>query len=144
MKVVLDANQFISAILVPAGHPAQIFKCWRDGEMELFLSLPILGEIRRVLLYPRLQKKHGLSVEQIDDLLANTRSAAHITPGRLVVQAVADDPTDDKYIACALEANANYIVSGDNHLLRLGHYQEIQIVTPAKFLFSILGKAQNE
>ena len=52
MKVVLDANLFISAVLVPYGHPAQILQAWRDGRFELVMSIAILAEIRRVLLYP--------------------------------------------------------------------------------------------
>ncbi len=56
MRMVLDANQFVSAVLVPYGRPAQILRAWREGAFELVLSLPILAEIRRVLLYPRSSK----------------------------------------------------------------------------------------
>ena len=53
---------------------------------------------------------------------------------------IKDDPTDDKYIACALEAGARYIVSGDEHLTRLRDYQGIDIVTPAFFIESVLAQ----
>ena len=52
MRVVLDANQFVSAMLVPVGHPAQILDAWRQGDLDVLTSQAILAEVRRVLLYP--------------------------------------------------------------------------------------------
>jgi len=144
MRIVLDANQFVSAVLVPVGRPAQILQAWHAGHFELVLSPGILAEVRRVLLYPRLQRKHGWSEAQVDDFLAGITSAAVLTPGILTVKAVPDDPTDDKYVACALEAGAQYIVSGDKHLTRLRSYQGIEIVTPAFFIEHVMAKAKHE
>jgi putative PIN family toxin of toxin-antitoxin system len=138
---VLDANQFVSAVLVPVGRPAQILQAWRGGQFELVLSPSILTEVRRVLLYPRLQRQHGWDEAQIDDFLTAIASAATLTPGTYPAQVVADDPTDDKYIACALEVGAQYIVSGDEHLTQLGRYQGMEIVTPAVFIESVLSSA---
>ena len=140
MRVVLDANQFVSAVLVPVGRPAQILQAWRAGHFELVLSPAILAEVRRVLLYPRLQRKHGWDEAQIDDFLAGITAAATLMPGTLSIQAIPDDPTDDKYVACALEAEAQYIISGDAHLTRLRQYQSVEIVTPALFIESVLVK----
>ena len=137
----LDANQFVSAVLVPVGRPAQILQAWRGGQFELVLSPPILAEVRRVLLYPRLQRQHGWDEAQIDDFLTAIASAATLTPGTYPAQVIADDPTDDKYIACALEVGAQYIVSGDEHLTQLGRYQGMEIVTPAVFIESVLSSA---
>ena len=61
IKVVLDANQFISALLRPQGKPAQILEFIRERKIRLLISEPIEEEIARVLLYPRLQKVHRLS-----------------------------------------------------------------------------------
>lgn len=144
MRVVLDANQFVSAVLVPVGRPAQILQAWRAGHFELVLSPAILAEVRRVLLYPRLQRKHGWSEAQIDDFLAGITAAATLTPGMLSIQAVPDDPTDDKYIACALEAGASYVVSGDRHLTQLQSYQGVEIVTPAFFIGHVLAQTGPE
>ncbi len=144
MRVVLDANQFVSAILVPVGRPAQILQAWRAGHFELALSPGILAEVRRVLLYPRLQRKHGWTETQINDFLAGLTTAATLTPGTLSVQAIPDDPTDDKYVACALEAEAQYIVSGDQHLTKWGGYQGIEIVTPAFFIEHVLAQVEQQ
>jgi predicted nucleic acid-binding protein len=69
MRIVLDANQFVSAVLVPLGHPAQILQAWREGRFESALSLSIVAEIRRVLLYPRLRKKHGWCEDRLSSYL---------------------------------------------------------------------------
>ena len=134
MRVVLDANQFVSAVLVAWGHPAQIMQAWRQQRFELVLSPSLIAEIRRVLLYPRLQRKHGWSVDQTNDFLAEVVAAATIVPDGPEVHAVPGDPSDDKYIACALSAGAHYLVSGDEHLLQVGEYQGLRIVSPALFL----------
>jgi putative PIN family toxin of toxin-antitoxin system len=144
MRVVLDANQFVNAVLVPVGRPAQILQAWRAGHFELVLSPAILAEVHRVLLYPRLQRKHGWGEVQVDDFLAGITSAVTLTPGTLSVQAILDDPTDDKYVACALEAGAEYIVSGDKHLIQLQSYQGVEIVTPAFFIEHVLVQVERE
>ncbi len=93
MRVVLDANQFISAVLVPVGHPAQILDAWRQNQLEILVSPAILAETRRVLLYPRLQRRHGWDVAQIDAFLDGLLSAAILTPGDTDIRDVVDDPT---------------------------------------------------
>ena len=140
MRVVLDANQFVSAVLVPVGHPAQILAAWRRGELDLLVSPPILAEVRRVLLYPRLRKRHDWDEVQVDVFLEGLLSTAILTPGDTDIRDVVDDPTDNKYLACALEGNAKYIITGDQHLLRLDPWRGMRIVAPAVFLGTILKK----
>ncbi|MBI4385196.1 MAG: putative toxin-antitoxin system toxin component, PIN family [Nitrospinae bacterium] len=137
IRAVLDANQFVSALLKPVSHPARILDLAEEGKVELLVSNGILSEIRRVLLYPKLVKVHGLSAKQIDAFLESFWKIATVTPGKLRVQAVEKDPTDNKYIECALEGEADYIVSGDRHLLDLKTFQGIKIVNPAAFLRNV-------
>jgi putative PIN family toxin of toxin-antitoxin system len=134
IRVVLDANQFVSAVLVPVGHPAQILDAWRRGDLDILISPPILAEVRRVLLYPRLQRRHNWGETQIEGFLEGVWQAAIPTPGTTVVVAVADDPSDDKYLACAMEGSAQYVIAGDQHLLQLDPWRGIRIVPPAVFL----------
>jgi putative PIN family toxin of toxin-antitoxin system len=134
MRVVLDANQFVSAVLVPVGRPAQILDTWRRGDLDLLMSPPILAEVRRVLLYPRLQRRHGWDEAQVDIFLEGIWLAAIPMPGTTAVEAVLDDPSDDKYLACAVEGSAEYIITGDQHLLRLDPWRGIRIIPPAAFL----------
>ena len=65
--------------------------------------------------------------------MSRLKDLAVLTPGQLVVSAVPEDPDGDVLIACALEGQAQYLVTGDQHLLGLGRYEGIQIVTPAVF-----------
>lgn len=134
MKAVLDVGQYVSATIRADGHPAQVLSAWREGEFDLLTSLPILDDLRRVLAYPRIRKRHQWTDEEIELFVVSLGVAAHLTPGELEVTAVQDDPTDDKILACAKEGQASYIVSSDEHLLNLESYEGISIVPPRRFL----------
>jgi len=134
IKVVLDANQFISALLRPKGKPAKILESIREKEIRLLISGPIEEEIIRVLLYPRLQKAHRLSEAEIREKMKNMAHLAETVHPKITVQAIPDDPTDNKYLECAVEGKADFIISGDRHLTDLKEFQGIKIVPPAVFL----------
>jgi len=140
-RIVLDCNIFVSEILVPGSGPARILDLVRERKIELLVSPPILGEIARVMRYPKLQKRHRLSLQQLDDLIANYAGFATVTPGKRRVKAVREDPSDNMYLECALEGEADFVVSGDGHLLELETFRGIPVVSPAAFL-EILGQEQ--
>src|ERR1700757_3591361 len=133
-RVVLDANQFVSAILSPYGPPAKILNAWREGIFELVTSSSIIDEIRRVLNYPRLSKIHKKSPEEIDLFLEELAVLSFSTPEKLSLSIVVDDPTDDKYLVAALEGEARFIVTGDSDLLKIREYEGIRIVTARESL----------
>jgi len=134
MRVVLDTNQHISAIIRPNGNPAQIVQLWHIGLIELAISPSILEEFAAVVHHPRIQQKHNLSDNDITEYLEVLRTFAILVSGTITVNAVPDDPDDNIIIACAIEAEADVIISGDQHLLSLGSYQGIPIVNAADFL----------
>lgn len=134
MRVVLDTNQHISAIIRPNGHPAQIVKLWRVGLIELAISPFILEEFEAVVRRPHIQQKNNLSDANIAEYLEVLKTFAVIVPGTITVNAVPDDPDDDIIIACAIEAEADMIISGDQHLLSLDSYQGIPIIRAVDFL----------
>ncbi len=138
MRVVLDTNQHISAIIRPNGHPAQIMKLWRVGLIELAISPVILEEFETVVHRPRIQQKYNLSDADIAEYLEVLKTFAVLVPGTITVNAVLDDPDDNIIIACAIEAAADMIISGDQHLLSLGSYQGIPIVKAVEFLSSYI------
>ena len=138
MRVVLDTNQHISAIIRPNGHPAQIVKLWRIGLIELAISPFILEEFEGVVHRPRIQQKNNLSDADIAEYLEVLRTSAVLVPGTITVNAVPDDPDDNIIIACAIEAEVDMIISGDQHLLSLGSYQGIPIAKAADFLSSYI------
>jgi putative PIN family toxin of toxin-antitoxin system len=141
MKAVLDVGQYVSATIQARGHPAQILTAWKAGRFELITSTAILDDLRRVLRYPRLRKRHRWTDEEIELFVDSIALAATLTPGDLEVNAVAEDPTDNKVVACAVEGQADYVVASDEHLLKLERYSHIMILPPRRFL-DILAEVQ--
>ena len=134
MRTVLDTNQHVSAFINPDGNQAQILRIWHAGDIELGVSPPLVAEIDDVLHRPHIQQRYGLTDAQIEAHLMLLREFAVVVPGVVVVDVVSDDPDDNMIIACALEAEADVIISGDRHLLSLGSYRGIPIVRAADFL----------
>jgi putative PIN family toxin of toxin-antitoxin system len=138
-RAVLDANVLVSAILSPHGAPAQVLLACRAQAFDLLISPASLDELDRVLRYPKLARRHGWSKSERRAFLFSLAAFSIPTPGNLTVRVVEDDPDDDRYLACATEGGADYIVSGDRHLLEIREYQGIPILTPRAFL-TILGE----
>ena len=138
MRVVLDTNQHISAIIQPKGNPAKIIRLWRVGRLELAISPPLLDEFISVAHRPRIQLKYNLSDEDIAEYFAALRTYAIVVPGAITVEVVHDDPDDNNIIACAIDAEVDMIISGDRHLLSLHSYKGIPIVKAADFLSSFV------
>jgi len=134
MRVVVDANVFISALISPKGAPAKIVSYWREEKFDVVVSRAILQELGRVLHYPRLQERYHLPEEHIQRFLRLLgRQAIGVAPPETLA-VIQRDPTDNRYLECAIAGNASVIVTGDQHLLGLGEYEGVQILTPAGFL----------
>jgi len=134
IRAVLDCNVIVSAILSPKGIPAKILTALEAEQFQLLLSEPILEEIGRVLRYGKIAKRHRWSEEKLLAFLEDLAHLAILTPGKLNLAVIKDDPQDDRYLECAVEGEAEYVVSGDRHLLNLKEYNSIQILTPRAFL----------
>ena len=135
LRLVLDTNQFVSSLLVRQGLPAQVLDAWQRREFLLITSPPIIAEIRSTLNYPRIRRKYPLTDDDVERLVTLLKQDALVVPGEIdVASAIPADPTDDMVLACAIEGQADLIVSSDHHLLNLGEYQGIPIVTAREFL----------
>ena len=134
MRVVIDTNVVISAFLSARGAPAQLFQEFKRETFDLFVSEAILAEYQRVLAYPRVQARHQLTPEEIEETVDDIRITAFVVEPTMQLTVVQEDPDDDKFVECAVAGGADYIVSGDQHLLNLQSYQNIPIVTPREFL----------
>jgi len=134
VKAILDTNPLVSVLLKPAGVSGQIFQRWRNGEFELAVSPQTLLELTDVLHRPHIIRKYPISEKDIVDHIDVLRKFAEVTPGSLIVSEIPDDPKDNHILAAAVETNCIYIVSGDRHLLNVGEYQGIKILTPREFL----------
>jgi hypothetical protein len=142
MRAGIDVGQFVSATIQARGHPAQILAVWSAGQFELVTSIAILDDLRRVLHYPHLRKRHQWTDEEIALFVDSIALAATLTPGDLEVIAVGEDPTDNKVLACAVEGQADYVVASDGHLLKLGRYSHIEVVPPRRFLEVLAGNQE--
>jgi putative PIN family toxin of toxin-antitoxin system len=128
-KIVLDSNVFISG-LVFGGKPREILDLAIKGLVELGISDDILKEIEGVLegkkfQYPK-RIVHGL-MREIEEL-------AELVEPDAKIEAVPEDPADNRVLECAVESGAKVIVSGDSHLLALQSFGEIKIMNPEEFL----------
>lgn len=134
MRLVLDTNVVASAVLW-GGVPRQLLQNGREKRVSLFTSIRLLAELTDILVRPKFEKKlaaAGLTIEQIVDRYAEL--AAVVQPAA-IAPSVLDDPDDDQVLACAVAARADLIVSGDRrHLLRLGSFAGMPIISPAEAL----------
>lgn len=131
---VLDTNVLVSALCLPGSLPAELLRRWLARQFVLLLSETILAELQDVLARPKIVRRFGITAGQAQAFVQLLRDLAILTPGELTVQAVLADPKDDHVVACALEGEAGFIVSGDRHLRELKAYGGIHILSPAQFL----------
>jgi uncharacterized protein len=132
-KAVLDTNVWVSALLL-GGKPAAIIKAAEQGKVDIFVSEEIVREISQVLAYLKLAKTYqveGLLHEALIEAVLKIVKFVEVTKK---VNVVMEHAADDKFIECALAAVADYIVSGDKHLLKVGNYKKTQIVSVSEFL----------
>jgi putative PIN family toxin of toxin-antitoxin system len=129
VKAVLDTNVLILAFVFPGGKPEAVYRFALEGRLEIGTSRPLLAEFGRVL-----ERKFGWDPDRVEAAVAQmTRIATVVEPSE-VVQVIAADPADDRVLESGRAHGADVIVSGDQHLLDLGAWSEIEIVSPAGFI----------
>lgn len=134
MRVVVDTNVFVSSFF--GGKPRRIIDLWQEEKITLCLSGDILEEYAEVL------KRIGLGDEgELGELLTLFSKGFNIvfTAKTPKIDAVKDDPDDNKFIECAVALKAKVIITGDKTLEALKEYAGIKILTPAQFLRDFTG-----
>ena len=126
LRVVLDSNVIISGFLF-GGLPGALIAHAVAGSVRCFSSLPILDEVREVLQRP----KFALSPDQALSLIEQLHALFEFVTPRQRIHAIPADPDDNAVLEFAVAANADFIVTGDSHLLDLQEWKSIRIVTPA-------------
>ena len=132
-KIVADTNVMISALLF-GGTTEQLVALWKQHKFVPLVSTATLSEIIKVLAYP----KFALSADEIrslleEDIMPYVETVEISKP----VIGICGDAADDMFLACALNGEAEAIVTGDGHLLVLKEFKSIQIMRPADFLRSL-------
>jgi putative PIN family toxin of toxin-antitoxin system len=134
LRVVLDANVFVSAYINPEGTPGRIIESFlRDGSFELILSEPIIDEVLEALTYSKVQKAARSKTDPslwFEDLVV----LSQVVGDDIAVPRLSADPDDDEYIACAIAGRATFLVTGDPDLLTIRQHEGVRIVTPRSFL----------
>jgi putative PIN family toxin of toxin-antitoxin system len=137
LKAVIDINLFVSGVISKKGNPARLLQLWYDRAFLVVISEQMVEELGRVLRYPHIRNKYNLKDEEIEQVVGTIKKFAVVLPDVIKVDVVKDDPDDNKVLACALAVKADYIVSGDRHLLDLGVFEDIPIVTVKDFIDNI-------
>jgi len=134
IKAVIDTSVMLS-VAFPRGELAKELRGMiADGAFTLVTSKEIMAELYRVIHYSRILKQFKPSKDDIDDFIGMVMEKALITRGRYKLDKIKDDPTDDMFLACAMEAKADYIVSRDPHLRNLKHFHGIKIIDVKTFV----------
>lgn len=134
MRVILDTNVLLAALISPHGPPDAIYRAWRAKQFDLVTSTTQLDELRRVSRYPKL--KSILPAHRIGAMVNNMQRAIvldHLP--ELPVGNPVDDPNDVFLLAMALAADAEFLVTGDRKagLLQIQSARRTRILTPTQF-----------
>jgi uncharacterized protein len=133
VRVVLDTNVIVSRHISPRGAPARIYGYWQQRRFDVLVTTDILNEYADVFSRPSIQRRTGIPVGEVGIVIAEiSHLAVAVIPERMAV-GVSADPDDDMFLECALAGSADYIVTGDQHLLVLKTFHDIPIVSPALF-----------
>lgn len=124
-----DTNVMVSAIFWE-GNESKIIELVEEGELKLITSPLILDELKKVLSY----KKFELEKKKVNEQVEYYLLLAELVFPTEKIDLVQDDPSDNKFLECAREGEAEYIVSGDRHLLDLEEFEGIKIVKARELL----------
>jgi putative PIN family toxin of toxin-antitoxin system len=129
---VLDTNVLVSALVAPNGTAGQVVRRWLYGDFGLVISPLMVLELQDVLSRPKFgrieESAPGAGTELLSAINEHAEVVAHEP-----VSVISDDPDDDVVLGTALAGGAEFLVTGDKHLLVLDFHQHVQIQTPGEF-----------
>jgi len=137
LRAVLDTNVLLSGLFGQGTLTATIYTLWVARAFTLVTSREILREVAYVLHLPDIQRRFHPREDTIHRLFRLVFRKAIITQDLYTTDRLTTDPTDNKFLAAALEGQADYIVSRDPHLLNLKHFHTIQIVEVPAFVRAV-------
>jgi len=132
MRLVVDTNVIVSAYVTPSGLPSKVLLNWERRQFELLISSDILAEYERLLHRPRIIARHRMNDAEISAVIKNFWEAATRIKVTSQLNVIPQDPSDNKFVECAVDGEAEFFVSGDHHLLGLGSYDGIQLLPPMR------------
>jgi len=133
VKVVFDTNVWIS-IFIKKTLGEEFSEIFEREEIEVYITEEILGEISKVLMYPKINELLELSRVSEREILQRVGEISVLVRPKLKLKVIEEDLEDNKILDYALQAKAGFVVSSDKHLLRLKKFRNIKILTPREFL----------
>ncbi len=137
LRIVLDTNIYVSAILRPDGTQAKLIKFAMEDKFKLVFSVLIFQEIQDVLKRLRIKKYLTVTQNEIERFFYNIYINCIFVKLSRIIRAVKNDPDDDIIVSTAVKGDADYIISGDKHLLELKKFRGIKILNANDFLKTI-------
>lgn len=129
MRVVLDTNILISALIFPGGAPEAVYRLVLERRVDLVTSRSLLAELGRVLT-----DKFGWDPGRAEEAVAQVTRVGTVVEPTETIRVIEEDPADDRVLEAASQGDAEVIVSGDRHLLRLPSWRGITILKASAFL----------
>jgi putative PIN family toxin of toxin-antitoxin system len=129
LRVTADTNIFISGLNFRRGKPFQFLELALAGKIDLTVSEAILDEVSDVLA-----RKFDFSPEDLRDARTWIIAMSRTVSPTVRLDVIREDPPDNRILECAVSARSDYLVTGDNDLLRLGWYESLRIVSVSDFL----------
>lgn len=135
LRVVIDTNVLVSGLFGIKDSPSsQILKAIRNQKIILATSPVILEEIGDVINRKRIIKLTKMHKKERKNFIDELIERSNVTAGEQLPKMVGRDVKDDKFLACAREAKADYLITGDDDLLVLKQYKGIKILKPREFI----------
>jgi len=118
----------VGAIMKPTGASNKILHMWIQGRLTLLVTERILDEYRTIL------SQKWLKPDRVSELNRQLGEFAEVVDPKERVYEIKDDPSDNRFLECAAEGEADYVISSDQHLLALKQFRRTEIVRPTQFL----------
>jgi hypothetical protein len=134
LRVVIDTSSLISYVLTRGDLMRRVVAHWRVNEFVVLSSPATRAELAAVLSRPQIQR---LAIASLDPLIQGMERYTWHVPGTLDLTGACRNPKDDKFLACAVEGKAHYLVSSDKDLLDMQSYRGVAIVNPGQFLLAL-------
>lgn len=130
----MDTSSLVSYVLTRGELMRRVVAHWRAGTFKLLSSPATRAELADVLARPAIRQ---LAVAPLDELVRGLERFTEHVPGVLDLAGACRDAQDDKFLACAVEGEAHYLISSDDDLLDMRRYRNVAIVNPGQFLLAL-------
>ena len=134
LRAVLDTNVFISGIKSQTTAPGQILNAWMHKRLILVISPQLLSEIHEVLMRPAILDLLKKTPTEVNDFMKLLMYKTYVTEGKVELEELFIDPDDNIVLACAVEGQATYLVTGNKKHFPFETYRGVKIIKPREFI----------